>query len=410
MTQTRCRLCAGGALRLVLNLGMSPPSNALFDPASASEETFFPLRLLVCGDCWLVQLEQFQSAAEIFTDDYAYFSSYSASWLAHGERFAEQATRRFALASDSRVVEVASNDGYLLERFARRGIEVIGIEPARGVAQAAIERGIPTRIEFLGAATGRELAASGCAADLLIANNVLAHVPDLGDFVAGLRELLKPSGTLTIEFPHVLQLIARGEIDTIYHEHFSYFSLGTASLALERRDLRVVDVEELPTHGGSLRLYVRHAAHAAEVRPAVERVLQAENAAGLRSWTPYADLAKRAADIKDGLLEFLVGLKVRGQSIAGYGAPAKATTLLNYCGIRADLLPYTVDRNPRKQGKAIPGVRIPIEAPERIFETRPEYVLILPWNIKDEVLEQLAGVRAWHGRFVVAVPRLTVDP
>ncbi len=406
MTGSACRLC-GGALRLVLDLGTSPPSNALVDPARADEEQFFPLRLFVCRECWLVQLEQFQSARDIFAEDYAYFSSFSTSWLAHVERFAESAVRRFSLGPGSRIVEVASNDGYLLECFARRGLDVLGIEPALGVAEAAIAKGIPTRVEFLGAATGRALAASGLAADLLIANNVLAHVPDLNDFIAGLREALKPGGTLTLEFPHVMQLLARAEIDTIYHEHFSYFSIATASFAFARHAMQVVDVDELPTHGGSLRLYVRHAGEAAP-SDAVARVLSAEAAAGLQTWTPYGELGARANAIRTGLLEFLLGAKARGETVAGYGAPAKATTLLNFCGIGADLLPYTVDRNPRKQGRLIPGVRIPIEAPERIFQTKPEYVLILPWNIQDEVMEQLAGIRAWQGRFVIPVPSLSI--
>jgi len=403
-----CRSC-GGPLRLALDLGMSPPSNAFVDPKSEKDEQFFPLRLHVCRECWLVQLEQFQSAREIFADDYAYFSSYSTSWLEHVERFAAGAVERFGLSAESRIVEVASNDGYLLECFARRGLDVVGIEPARDVAMAAVAKGIPTRVAFLGAQTGRSLAASGCAADLLIANNVLAHVPDLNDFAAGLRELLKPGGTLTLEFPHLLQLLARGEIDTIYHEHFSYFSLTTASLVFERHQMRVVDVEELPTHGGSLRLYVRHVAEA-QPSPDVARIRAIEDAAGLQTWQPYADLAKTAETVKSGLNEFLRGAAAREESVAGYGAPAKATTLLNYCGIHADLLPYTVDRNPHKQGRLIPGVRIPIDSPDRILHARPKYVLILPWNLKDEVMEQLAGIRAWHGRFVVPIPRLTVEP
>jgi SAM-dependent methyltransferase len=407
MTVGLCRLC-GGQLRLALDLGLSPPSNAFVDPRREEDEELFPLRLHVCRDCWLVQVEQFQSARELFADDYAYFSSYSTSWLAHVERFAGMAIERFGLGADSRIVEVASNDGYLLECFTRRKLEVVGIEPARDVALAAIAKGIPTRVAFLGAETGRTLAASGCAADLLIANNVLAHVPDLNDFAAGLGELLKPGGTLTLEFPHVLQLLARGEIDTIYHEHFSYFSLATASLVFERHGMKVVDVEELPTHGGSLRLYVRHAVGATP-SPDVARVRAMEDAAGLQTWQPYADLATKAEEVKSGLRAFLLDVKARGESVAGYGAPAKATTLLNYCGIRADLLPYTVDRNPHKQGRLIPGVRIPIDSPERIMNARPKYVLILPWNIKDEVMEQLAGIAAWHGRFVVPIPRLTVE-
>jgi len=404
-----CRFCAAELATVVADLGMSPPSNALVDPARQSQpETFYPLRLFVCERCWLVQLEQFQSPADIFSDDYAYYSSYSTTWLAHVDAFAAGAIARFGLGPKSLVVEVASNDGYLLRRFADRGIPVFGIEPARNVAETAIADGIPTAIEFLTAAAGSELAARGHAGDLVVGNNVLAHVPDLNDFVAGLAALVKSSGVLTLEFPHLLRMVERSEFDTIYHEHFSYFSLASATAVLEAHGLYVIDVDELPTHGGSLRVYARRMRSTPSA--AVERVHNAERVAALTTVQGYAGLQKNAEAVKIALLEFLIRCKRDGAKVVGYGAPAKATTMLNFCGIRTDLLPYTVDRSPHKQGKLIPGVRIPIDSPEHITYTRPDYVLILPWNIKDEVTKQMAAIRDWGGRFVVAIPELTVLP
>jgi SAM-dependent methyltransferase len=392
---------------MVADLGMSPPSNALVDPAAlAHAETFYPLRLYVCERCWLVQLEQFQSPAELFPADYAYYSSFSDTWLAHVDEFAGAAIERFGLGSKSLVVEVASNDGYLLKRFRDRGIPVFGIEPARNVADAAIADGIPTAIEFLTGSSGKALAGRGKSGDLVVGNNVLAHVPDLNDFVSGVAALVKPDGALTLEFPHVLRMVERSEFDTIYHEHFSYFSLGAAQRILEAHGLYVVDVDELPTHGGSLRLYARRAR--ATPAASVERVLFDERAAGLNTVAGYAGLQKKAEAVKFALLEFLIRCRRDGARVAGYGAPAKATTLLNFCGVRTDLLEYTGDRSPHKQGRLVPGVRIPISAPERIFETKPDYVLILPWNLRDEIREQMAGISAWGGRFVVPIPSLEI--
>jgi len=409
VSASTCRFCAAELRTVVADLGMSPPSNALIDPMrGAQPEMFYPLRLYVCERCWLVQLEQFQSPAEIFSADYAYFSSYSTTWLAHVDAFAADAIARFGLGGDSLVVEVASNDGYLLKGFQARGVPVLGIEPARNVADAAIAAGIPTVVEFLTRTTGAALAEGGQSGDLVVGNNVLAHVPDLNDFVAGLAGLVKPAGVLTLEFPHVLRMVERSEFDTIYHEHFSYFSLASATAVLEACGLYVVDVDELPTHGGSLRVFARRTQSAPSA--AVDRVLNAERAAALTSVQGYAGLQKSAEAVKMALLEFLIRCKRDGLTVVGYGAPAKATTMLNYCGIRTDFLPYTVDRSLHKQGKLIPGVRIPIDSPERIARTRPDYVLILPWNIKDEVTQQMAAIKDWGGRFVVAVPKLTVLP
>jgi 2-polyprenyl-3-methyl-5-hydroxy-6-metoxy-1,4-benzoquinol methylase len=402
-----CRFCGAELHAVVADLGSSPPSNAFIDPVrGAAGERSYPLRLFVCERCWLVQLEQFQAPAEIFSDEYAYFSSFSSTWLAHVDAFATDAIARFGLGSESLVVEVASNDGYLLKGFRDRGIRVLGLEPAANVAAAAIADGIPTVVEFLTVESGRALSARGQAGDLVVGNNVLAHVPDLNDFVAGLAALVKLNGVLTVEFPHVLRMVERSEFDTIYHEHFSYFSLAAAANVFEAHGLYVFDVDELPTHGGSLRVYARRTRTAPAA--SVERVLHAERAAGLTTVAGYASLQKKAETVKSALVEFLNRCKRDGASVAGYGAPAKATTLLNFCGIGTDLLEYTVDRSPHKQGRWMPGVHIPIAAPERIFETKPDYVLILPWNLRDEIREQMAGISAWGGRFVVPIPKLEI--
>jgi 2-polyprenyl-3-methyl-5-hydroxy-6-metoxy-1,4-benzoquinol methylase len=407
VSAAKCRFCGAELHAVVADLGMSPPSNAFVDPDREAEgEQFFPLRVYVCERCWLVQLEQFQSPTEIFSDEYAYFSSYSSTWLAHVDAFAAAAIPRFGLGGESLVVEVASNDGYLLKRFRDRGIPVLGLEPAANVAHAAIADGVPTVVEFLTAESGRALCARGQAGDLVVGNNVLAHVPDLNDFVAGLASLVKPDGVLTLEFPHVLRMVERSEFDTIYHEHFSYFSLAAAANVLEAHGLYVFDVDELPTHGGSLRVYARRTRSASTA--SVDRVLQAEREAGLTTVAGYAALQKKAETVKSALVEFLNRCKRDGLRVAGYGAPAKATTLLNFCGIGTEMLEYTVDRSPHKQGRLVPGVRIPIAAPEKIFETRPDYVLILPWNLRDEIREQMAGISAWGGKFVVPIPTLEI--
>ena len=403
-----CRFCAGELSVTFADLGMTPLSNSFVDDLSTSER-FFPLHALVCPECKLVQLEKFESPEAIF-GEYSYFSSYSDSWLQHAERYVEQVIERFGFDCDSQVVEVASNDGYLLQYFQQRGIPVLGIDPAANVAREAVKKGIPTEVEFFGVETARRLAAEGRQADLLIGNNVLAHVPDLNDFVAGLQIALKPRGLLTLEFPHLLRMIAGCQFDTIYHEHFSYFSLGTLQQIFSAHGLTVFDVEELPTHGGSIRIYVCHHGSPVEVGERVEALRQTEIAAGLDDLRTYESFTKQIQRTKRRLLAFLIEAKDRGARIAGYGAPAKGNSLLNYCGIRTDFLDFTVDRSPHKQGRYLPGTRIPIREPAAIFEHRPDFVLILPWNLRDEISAQMSGIREWGGKFVVPIPEVEVLP
>jgi 2-polyprenyl-3-methyl-5-hydroxy-6-metoxy-1,4-benzoquinol methylase len=388
---------------------MSPLSNAYLTAEQTGKmEPFYPLHAYVCEGCFLVQLEEFQSPENIFSD-YAYFSSYSDTWLKHAQDYAEHATKRFGLSPAALVVEIASNDGYLLQYFKRAGIPVLGIEPAGNVARVAQEAGIPTRTEFFGTTLAKQLVAEAKHADLLIGNNVLAHVPDLNDFVAGMKIILKRGGSITLEFPHLLRLMEQNQFDTIYHEHFSYFSFTTAEKVLGRHGLEVFDVEELATHGGSLRLYACHAGEKGHpVTPSPQRLRERESKFGLTDLAAYLSFSEQVRETKRALLSFLIEAKRKGQSIVGYGAPAKGNTLLNYCGIGTDFLDYTVDRNPHKQGRFLPGTHIPIHAPERIVETKPDYVLILPWNLKDEIIEQMAVVREWGGKFVVPIPQVTV--
>ena len=404
-TTAACRSCSTPLEHLVLDLGASPLANRYLTPAQLGEpEPFYPLRLFVCDRCWLVQLEAFASPEQIF-GDYAYFSSYSTTWLQHARAYVDMAVARFGLGPESRVLEIASNDGYLLQYVVARGIPAVGVEPARNVAETARTRGIPTRVEFFGAECARALAADGLRADLMVANNVFAHVPDLNDFVVGLKIALAPRGVLTLEFPHLLRLLEETQFDTIYHEHFSYYSLRAAETILAAHGLSVFDVEELPTHGGSLRLYVRHAEDG--TRPPTGRVaelLERERTAGLFEPGTYRRFGARVAELKCALLEFLIAAKRAGRRIAGYGAAAKGNTLLNYCGVRTDFLDYTVDRSPHKQGKFLPGTRIPVFPPERLFETRPDWILILPWNLRAEIVESLAAVRDWGAEFVVPIP------
>jgi SAM-dependent methyltransferase len=410
MSARRCRFCAAPLELSFADLGMSPLSNANLAAAQLNAmEPFYPLHAWACTSCFLVQLEQFESRERIFGGDYAYFSSYSDSWLAHCRAYTEAMIARFGYGAKSLVVEIASNDGYLLQYFAQRGVPVLGIEPAANVARAAEAKGVPTRVEFFGVETAKRLAAEGRRADLLLGNNVLAHVPDLNDFVHGMALALAPGGVITMEFPHLLELVAGSQFDTIYHEHFSYFSFRTAQRVFAAHGLVLFDVERIPTHGGSLRIYGRHADDAAKpVSPRVEALLAAERDAGLERPGTYAAFAEQVKAAKRALLRFLIDAKEAGKRVAGYGAPAKGNTLLNYCGVRTDLLEYTVDRSPHKQGLFLPGTHIPIHAPERIAETRPDYVLILPWNLKDEISAQMAHVRSWGGRFVVPIPRATV--
>jgi SAM-dependent methyltransferase len=375
-------------------------------------EPFYPLHVWVCEACFLVQLEAVVDPAEIFgAGDYAYFSSYSDSWLAHARAYTEQMIGRFDIDRRSRVVEIASNDGYLLQYFREKGVPVLGIEPASNCAAAARAKGIETEVAFFGLETARRLAAERGKADLLLGNNVLAHVPDLNDFVAGLKLLLAPEGVLTLEFPHLMRLVEGNQFDTIYHEHYSYLSFGTVEQVFAHHGLVLFDVEELATHGGSLRIYGHHVERSDEpVEPAVHALRAREETAGMRRLDYYTGFAEKVHETKRGLLEFLIGARRAHQRVAGYGAPGKGNTLLNYCGIRTDFIDYTVDRSPHKQGNYLPGSRIPIHPPERIFETRPDYLLILPWNLRDEIMDQMAGIRAWGGQFLVPIPELKILP
>jgi SAM-dependent methyltransferase len=408
-TTSVCRLCGDPLTQTFIDLGLSPLANRYLTADQLEEpEPFYPLHAFVCGTCLLVQLEEFESPDSIFTD-YAYFASYSDSWVEHARRYSEMAIGRFGLTGSHRVVEIASNDGYLLQHFKAKGIDVLGVEPAANVAAEAVRKGIPTRVQFFGEATASKLADAGIMADLLVGNNVLAHVPNLNDFIRGMSLILRPRGVITMEFPHLLKLVEKSEFDTIYHEHFSYFSLITVEQAFARHGLRIFDVEELSTHGGSLRIYVTHAAAPIESDSDRLNELRArETKAGLRQLDYYRSFAAGVAAIKHELLHFLSDAKRRGKAVVGYGAPAKGNTLLNYCGIGPELLQYTVDRSPHKQGRVLPGVHVPIFAPEKIRETRPDYVLILPWNLKEEIMEQTSYIRSWGGRFVVPIPKLTV--
>jgi SAM-dependent methyltransferase len=407
-TLHRCRLCGAELTHTFVDLGMSPLCES-YVPADRLDEAeiFYPLHVRLCEACLLVQLPAYVSGENIFSD-YAYFSSYSDSWVAHAKRYAEAMTERLGLSSGSLVTEVASNDGYLLQHFQVAGIPVLGVEPAANVAEAARAKGIRTEVQFLGADTGREIAERYGRADLVAGNNVFAHVPDIRGFAAGLRALVKDEGMVTLEFPHLLRLIERRQYDTIYHEHFSYLSLLTSSRALETAGLRVVDVEELDTHGGSLRVHARPGDGVGEPTERVKGVLTAEEAAGLHTVTGHQEFAPAVLKIKSDLLDFLITAAREGRSVAGYGAPGKGNTLLNHCGIRSDLLAYTVDRSPVKQGKYLPGTHIPIYAPERLAETRPDYVLVLPWNLRQEISSQLGYIRSWGGRLVFPIPELEI--
>jgi len=373
-------------------------------------EPFYPLRTYVCHHCYLVQLDEFVAPGDIFSE-YAYFSSYSDSWVAHAKRYTELVTTRFGLNSSSRVIEIASNDGYLLQHFASAGIHCLGIEPAANVAAAAITKGIPSIVKFFGIQTAREVAEEHGQADLLLGNNVLAHVPDLNDFVGGMKILLAPNGVITMEFPHLLRLMQENQFDTIYHEHFSYFSFITVEKVFAAHGITLFDVEELTTHGGSLRIYGRHAEDRS--KPVSDRAIGLRNrelSAGLNQMKTYIGFTDQVKETKRNLLEFLIEAKRAGKSVVGYGAPGKGNTLLNYCGIRQDFLDYTVDRNPYKQGKYTPGTHIPILDPEKIRESKPDYLLLLPWNLKDEIMQQMAYIREWGGQFVVPIPSVKVFP
>jgi len=404
-----CRFCGADLQITFLDLGVLPIANTYLDPSQLNQmEPFYPLRVYICEHCFLVQLEEFASPDRIFSD-YAYFSSYSDTWLQHAKAYADMAVGRFGLNEQSQVIEVASNDGYLLQYFVARGTPVLGIEPAANVAEVARDKGIPTRVQFFGEDLARHLVTEGIQADLVVCNNVLAHVPQLNDFVRGLKILLKPQGAMTLEFPHLLRLMTEHQFDTIYHEHFSYFSFSTVERIFAAHGLTLFDVEELPTHGGSLRIYACHAEDRSKPMGARVAALKAREVnAGMTRLDSYLAFADQVKATKRQLLEFLIAARRQGKCIAGYGAPAKANTLLNYCGVRTDFIDYTVDRSPYKQGLFLPGTHIPIRHPDHIKETRPDYLLILPWNLTDEIVEQMGYIREWGGQFVVPIPEVRV--
>ena len=411
MTARNCRFCGCALEQTFCDLGMSPLSNAFLAAEQLQRmEPFYPLHAYVCGECFLVQLQEFESPQHIFAEDYAYFSSYSDTWLEHARVYAERMIDRFGFGAKSQVIEIASNDGYLLQYFKQRSVPVLGIEPAGNVAAVAIAKGIPTLTRFFGSDTAKDLVAQGVRADLLLGNNVLAHVPDLNDFVAGTKVLLQPQGVLTIEFPHLQHLIEENQFDTIYHEHFSYFSFLAVQRVFAHHGIELFDVEELPTHGGSLRIFGRHAGHPDGPGERVRDLVARERGLRFDKLETYLAYSRRVQETKRKLLEFLISAQRDGKSVAGYGAPAKGNTLLNYCGIRTDLLGYTVDRSPHKQGKFLPGTHIPVYHPDRIRETRPDYILILPWNIKEEVISQMAYAREWGAQFVIPIPEVRVIP
>jgi hypothetical protein len=406
-----CRFCGAALHHTFVDLGASPLCESFLRADQLNDmEAFYPLHAFVCERCFLVQLQEYVRPEAIFSE-YAYFSSYSETWLEHARQYTDLVVQRFGLGSRSFVVEIASNDGYLLRNFVARGIPALGIEPAANVAQIAIQQGVRTRVDFFGKALAEQIAAEEGRADLIAGNNVLAQVPDLNDFVAGMGVLLEPDGVITIEFPHLLCLMRENQFDTIYHEHFSYFSFLSAEAIFAAHDLELFDVEELPTHGGSLRVYARHRRNESQpVSDGVVALRRRETDAGLSRIESYGEFTQQVELTKRNLLAFLIDARNRGKSVVGYGAPGKGNTLLNYCGIRTDFLDYTVDKNPYKHGKFTPGTHIPIFAPAKIFETRPDYVLILPWNFKDEIIRQMAAIRDWGGQFVVPIPDIAVIP
>jgi SAM-dependent methyltransferase len=404
-----CRFCGASLLHTFVDLGMSPPCETILERAQLNEmEAFYPLHVFVCDQCFLVQLEEYVTPENIFTE-YAYFSSYSDSWLAHAKAYTKLMIERFKLNAQSHIVELGSNDGYLLRYFVEVGIPVLGIEPAANVAKNAIARGVPTLGKFFSAELAEELVRDGMQADLLIGNNVLAQVPDLRGFVKGMKILLRPNGIITLEFPHLMRLIAENQFDTIYHEHFSYFSFLTVQRILAEFGLTVFDVEELPTHGGSLRIYARHEQdNSRPVTLRAQELAEREEKAGVTQLEAYFSFAEKVKETKREILDFLIRVKREGKSVVGYGAPGKGNTLLNYCGIRSDFLDYTVDRNPYKHGKFLAGTHIPVFDTGRIRKTKPDYVLILPWNLKKEISEQLSYVREWGGKLVVPIPEVEI--
>lgn len=402
----RCRFCDSSLHLTFCNLEKTPPSNSYLKSLDQTEH-FFPLHAYVCEKCFLVQLGQFQTPDDIFSD-YAYFSSYSDSWIEHGKRYTEKVINRFHLNSESSVVEIASNDGYLLQHFKERKIPVIGIEPAKNVAEVAIKKGISTLNEFFGKESALRFVQKNQKADLMIANNVLAHVPDLNDFIAGFKILLSPNGVITFEFPHLLQLIDQNQFDTIYHEHFSYFSLFCVEKIFKHHNLEIFDVEEIPTHGGSLRLYVQHAGGGRKIEDRVDKLKEKEASFGLLDLNTYTHFDQKIASLRESIRSFFDKAKQENKSVVGYGAPAKGNTLLNFCKINPSMLPFTVDRSPHKQGHFLPGTHIPILSLLEIEKKKPDYLFILPWNLKREIMDQMSCIRSWGGKFVVPIPEVIV--
>lgn len=411
MNSDCCRFCSSVLQHTFIDLGMSPLCESYLTSVQLNKmEPFYPLHVYVCQSCFLVQLQEYVTPDNIFSH-YAYFSSYSDTWLQHAKVYTEMMMQRFKLHRQSQVVEIASNDGYLLQYFAKQQVPVLGIEPAANVAEVAINKGIPTVVKFFGQKTARELAADGKQADLLVGNNVLAHVPDINDFVQGMKILLKPEGAITMEFPHLMRLMEGNQFDTIYHEHFSYLSLLTVEKIFAVHGLTIFDVEELSTHGGSLRIYACHSEDATKsITQNVKELRAREESGGFTQLEHYFSFAEKVKETKFKLLEFLITAKRKGKSIVGYGAPGKGNTLLNYCGIRTEFLDYTVDRSPYKQSKFLPGTHIPIFHPDEIKKTKPDYLLILPWNLKDEIMNQMSYIRDWGGQFVVPIPEVEIYP
>jgi 2-polyprenyl-3-methyl-5-hydroxy-6-metoxy-1,4-benzoquinol methylase len=411
MNLINCRFCEASLRHTFADLGMSPLANSYLKPEDLQKmEPFYPLHVYICERCYLVQLQEFEAPEHLFSH-YAYFSSYSETWLNHAKIYAQLMIERFGFTAKSHVVEIASNDGYLLRYFKEKGIPVLGVEPAKNVAKVAQEAGIPTITKFFGVRTALKLSSEGKHADLLLGNNVLAHVPDLNDFVKGFKILLKPRGIITMEFPHLMRLIEENQFDTIYHEHFSYFSLITVKKVFAKHGLTIFDVQELPTHGGSLRIYACHSEDTS--KPVSERmsdILNREIDAGFTNLGLYQSFGKRVKETKRNILDFMIKATREGKSLVGYGAPAKGNTLFNYCGIGTDFINYTVDRSPYKQGHFLPGTHIPIYHPDKIKETKPDYLIILPWNLKDEIMEQMAHIRDWGGQFVTLIPEVTIYP
>lgn len=407
--RSSCRFCGTQLQHSFVDLGMSPLCQThITDEQLNQMEPFYPLHALVCHECFLVQLDEYVAPADIFSE-YAYFSSYSDSWVEHARHYAQGMTQKLSLNANSHVVEIASNDGYLLQHFLAQGIPVLGVEPAANVAAVAKSKGIPTTVQFFGEETAKGIAKEFGYADLLLGNNVLAHVPRINDFVAGMKALLKPNGVLTMEFPHLLRLIERNQFDTIYHEHFSYLSFTTVRKIFSEHGLTLFDVEELETHGGSIRIFGRHTGNESmPIQGRVSEMLEREQSVGFSNLATYAAFSEQVNETKRAILEFLIGAKRAGKTVVGYGAPGKGNTLLNFCGIRRDFIDYTVDRSPYKQGKYTPGTHIPIYPPERIRETRPDYIFILPWNLKVEIVSQLEYIRSWGGQFVVPIPKIEI--